>query len=121
MAGTIRAKDQTPIIINGMPDHVHLAFRMRPNISVSDLLGAVKSNSSRWINKHRIIPHKFEWQRGFGVFSCNPSQIDTLVRYIRNQEEHHKRLPFREEYIGLLRDFDIDYEERYLFDWIDEF
>jgi len=120
MAGIIKNEKQFPILINGMPDHVHLAFSMKPSISVSDLIRVVKTNSSKWINDQGVLNHEFAWQRGFGAFSYGQSQMGDLIRYIENQENHHKRRTFKEEYLGFLKAFQVEYKEEYLFDWIME-
>jgi putative transposase len=118
MAGIIKSENQFPIRINGMPDHIHLAFSMKPSVKVSDLVRVIKTNSSKWINEQKILEQEFAWQRGFGAFSYGQSQIDELVRYIDNQEAHHQRRSFQEEYLGFLKAFQIEFEEKYLFDWI---
>ena len=82
---------------------------------VSDLLQDIKGSSSKWINENRLVKGKFNWQTGYGTFSYSKSQIDNVVKYINNQEEHHKKITFREEYIGFLRKFEIEYDERYIF------
>jgi len=118
MAGIIKSEKQFPIKINGMPDHVHLAFSIKPTISVSDLIRVVKTNSSRWMNQQGILEHEFAWQRGFGAFSYGQSQMPDLVKYIENQEAHHRKRTFKEEYIGFLKAFQVEFEDTYLFDWI---
>lgn len=118
IGGIIKAENQIPIKINGMPDHVHLAFAMKPSKSISDLMRVVKSNSSKWINEQKFTEIKFAWQRGFGAFSYGQSQLARLVRYIENQEAHHRKQSFKQEYLRFLRAFEIDFEEEYLFDWI---
>ncbi len=116
--GIIKAENQYPLIINGVSDHIHLFFRIKPNMSVSDLMRVVKSNSSRWLNQQKVIQQPFSWQRGFGAFAVEPSRVDQLIRYIENQEVHHGEVSFKEEYLDLLHTYDIQYEEEHLFDWI---
>ena len=119
MAGIIKKKDQKPIIINGVSDHVHLFVGLKPVMSVSDLVRDVKNNSSNFINDHGWLPDKFSWQEGFGVFSYGHSQIDRIYNYVLNQEQHHRKTTFKEEYEAYLEKFEIEHEDRYLFDWIE--
>ena len=101
-----------------MEDHIHLLFGLRPNIALSDLIRDVKANSSGFIDENRFVRGKFSWQEGFGAFSYSKSQIDSVAKYVLNQEEHHARRSFKEEYITLLDRFEVEYDERYLFEWI---
>ena len=103
------------IIVNGVEDHVHCFVGLRPVVSVSDLMKSVKAKSSKYINDHFLTQARFEWQEGYGVFSYHPSLIDTIYKYIQNQEEHHKIQPFREEYLTLLKEFKVGYDEQYIF------
>ena len=102
-----------------MPDHTHMLVGMKPDISISDLTRDVKAISSKFINDNRFVKGKFNWQVGFGAFSYSKSQIDSVIKYILNQEQHHKKKSFKEEYLGLLEKFGIEYDEKYLFEWID--
>ncbi|MCB9500944.1 MAG: IS200/IS605 family transposase [Deferribacteres bacterium] len=120
MAGIIKSKGQKPIIVNGVADHVHLFIGLKPNMAVSDLLRDVKNNSSNFINEKKWIPGKFAWQKGYGAFSYAHSQINQVYQYILNQEEHHKKRAFREEYLEFLEKFEVPFDEKYLFDWIDD-
>jgi len=101
--------------INGMPDHVHILFGFRPTQSLSNLMQKVKGDSSMWINKKRVLRHRFSWQEGYGAFSYSKSQVPSVIKYIQNQEQHHKKETFIEEYRSLLEEFGIDYNERYIF------
>ena len=103
------------LAINSMPDHLHLFFGMRPNQSLSDLMRLVKGDSSEWINKQKLVLGNFRWQEGYGAFSYSRSQTDTVVKYILNQEEHHRKKTFLEEYKETLAKFEIDYDELYIF------
>jgi putative transposase len=103
------------IIINGMPDHIHIAIGMRPTQSLSDLMQDIKGSSSTWINENKLASGKFQWQEGYGAFSYNKSLLPKLINYIKNQEEHHKQTTFLEEYKDFLRAFEIDFDERYIF------
>jgi len=98
-----------------MPDHIHILIGLKPTQMLSDLVRDIKANSSRFINEKQWIPGKFEWQTGFGAFSCGHSQLDIVIRYIQNQEIHHNTKTFKEEYITLLKSADIDYNEQYIF------
>ena len=119
IAGIIKGKEQKPIIVNGMPDHIHAFVGLRPSMPISDLVRDIKNNSSNFINNNRLVKGKFSWQEGYGAFSYSHSQIGQVYDYILNQEEHHKKRTFREEYLELLKKFEIEYNEKYLFDWID--
>lgn len=101
--------------IGGMQDHVHILVSMSPTQSVSDLVMEVKRGTSLWINQNRFVVGRFEWQEGYGAFSYGKSQVDKVVNYIRNQEEHHRKKTFREEYIEFLKLFEVEYDERYVF------
>ena len=103
------------ILVNGVEDHVHCLMGMKPDVSVSDLMKSVKARSSKHINDHRLAQVQFRWQEGYGAFTYSQSNLDAVFRYIRNQEEHHKKISFREEYVGLLEEFNIDYNEQYIF------
>jgi putative transposase len=119
ISGIIMGKGQKSIIVNGMPDHIHTFIGIKPNIALSDLVRDIKNNSSKYINECGIMPGKFEWQEGFGAFSYSHSQIENVYSYILNQKEHHKKKTFREEYLGILKKYEIAYNEKYLFNWIE--
>ncbi|MDQ6528657.1 IS200/IS605 family transposase [Flavobacterium sp. LHD-85] len=116
ITGIITNQKQKLIAINGMPDHIHILVGIKPNISVSDLVRDIKSSSSKFINEQKWINGKFEWQTGFGAFSYGHSQLTPVIKYIENQEEHHKTKTFKEEYIAFLKLFNIDFKNEYLFD-----
>lgn len=103
-------------IVNGVEDHVHCLFGLNPAISISDVMRNVKAKSSKWANESEHLSNRFEWQKGFGVFSYSHSQVDTIFKYIQNQEEHHKKRSFSEEYLELLTKFEIEYNKKYLFE-----
>lgn len=119
MAGIIKAKDQKPIIVNGTADHVHVFVGLKPSMSISDLIRDIKNNSSKFINEQGWVNGKFSWQEGYGVFSYAHSQIENVYQYILKQEEHHRRKTFRDEYLDFLQKFDVECDEKYLFDWLD--
>ena len=103
------------IIVNGVEDHVHCFLGLRPVFSISELMKSVKAKSSKYINDHFLTPSWFEWQDGYGVFSYHQSMADTIYKYIQNQEEHHKTQTFRDEYLVLLKEFKVEYDEQYVF------
>lgn len=115
--GIISKQGQKLIAINSMPDHVHLLVGLKPDMSLSSLVREIKSCSSKFINERRWLRGKFYWQEGFGAFSYAHSQLSAVVRYIHNQEQHHRRTSFRDEYMTLLRKFDIAFERKYVFDF----
>ena len=115
MTGIIQNKGHKLLAINGMPDHVHVFFGMRPTQSLSDLMQDIKGDSSKWINKRGLIKGRFSWQEGNGAFSYNKSSVDRVIDYVKNQELHHRKKTFIEEYHELLEKFEVDFDERYLF------
>ena len=104
------------IAINGVENHIHIFLGLKPNINLSDLIRDVKANSSKFIIDRNLVKGKFNWQDGFGAFSYSHSHIDRVYKYIMHQEEHHKIKTFREEYIELLKKFEIKFDEKYLFE-----
>jgi REP element-mobilizing transposase RayT len=119
ITGIIRNKNQKLIAINSMPDHAHIFIGMKPSIALSDLVRDIKNNSSNFINEKRWVRGKFNWQVGFGAFSYGHSQINAVVKYIQNQEKHHAKKTFKEEYLEMLKKFNVEYDEKYVFQWID--
>jgi len=119
ISGILKNNEQYPLAVNGYKDHVHVFFEMNPNYSLSEMARLVKTNSSKWINKNRFLPGKFSWQEGYGGFSYSRSQRGNVIQYIMKQEEHHKTTPFREEYLKLLQRFEIDFDDRYVFEFYD--
>jgi REP element-mobilizing transposase RayT len=103
------------IIVNGVEDHVHCFLGLKPVISVSELMKTVKAKSSKYINDHHLTKERFEWQEGYGVFSYSQSSVDAVYKYIFNQEEHHKKQTFRDEYLDFLNRFKVEYDEQYIF------
>ena len=120
MSGIIKGKNQKPIIVNGVTNHVHLFIGLKPSIALSDLVRDVKNNTTNFINDQKFIRGKFSWQEGFGAFSYSHSQIDQVYQYILNQEKHHCKRSFKEEYMEFLHKFEIEYDEKYLFEWYDD-
>nr|WP_199000156.1 IS200/IS605 family transposase [Flavobacterium sp. ASV13] len=116
ITGIITNQKQKLIAINGMPDHIHILVGIKPDISLSDLVRDIKSSSSKFINEQKWINGKFEWQTGFGAFSYGHSQLTNIIKYIENQEEHHKTKTFKEEYIQFLQLFNVDFKNEYVFE-----
>ncbi len=115
MTGIVTNNGQKLIAINNMPDHFHILVGLQPDMALSDLVRDIKAGSSGFINDKRWVRGKFAWQEGFGAFSYSHSQLTSVIRYIRNQEQHHQRKSFREEYLEFLKKFDVPYDERYIF------
>jgi putative transposase len=115
ITGIIQNNQHKVLAINGMPDHIHILFGMRPIQSLSDLLQDVKGDSSKWINQNHFIKGHFSWQEGYGAFSYGKSQISNVIDYINNQKRHHSNLSFKNEYIKMLQESDIPYDDRFLF------
>ncbi len=119
ISGIITNKGHKLIIVNGVSDHIHIFVGLKPSMSISDLVRDIKNNSSNFINENKFTPKKFSWQEGFGAFSYANSQIGNVYNYILNQEQHHCTKTFKEEYIEFLKKYEIEYDEKFLFDWID--
>ena len=119
MSGTLNNMKHKSIIVNGVSNHVHVFYGMNPNLSVSETVHDLKRSSSIFINQNGLCKFNFGWQEGYGAFSYSKSQIQGKYDYIINQEIHHKKWSFREEYLELLKEFAIDYNEKYLFDFLD--
>jgi putative transposase len=115
MTGIFHNHNHKVLAINGMPDHIHIFFGMRPTIALSDLMQKAKSETTKWINDKGLVKSKFSWQEGYGAFSYSKSHVNNVIKYIHNQEEHHKVKSFKEEYIDFLKAFELPYEEKYLF------
>ena len=119
IAGIIKGKGQKPIIVNGMPDHIHAFVGLKPVMALSELVRDVKNNASNFINDHKLVKGKFAWQEGYGGFSYSHSQIKKVYDYILNQEKNHKKKTFKQEYLDFLKSFEVEYDEKYLFEWYD--
>lgn len=115
ITGIVQNYNHKLLAINGMPDHIHIFFGMRPTQSLSDLMQDIKGSSSKWINEKKFIRDKFEWQEGYGAFSYSKSQSSRVISYIQNQEIHHRKMNFIDEYKMFLKKFEIEYDERYVF------
>ena len=119
LSGIIKAKEQKPIIVNGVGDHIHCFIGLKPSMALSDLVRDIKNNSSKFINEQGWVKGKFTWQEGYGAFSYAHSQIEQVYQYILNQEQHHSKRSFKEEYLDFLSKFEIDHKTEYLFDWVE--
>lgn len=115
ITGIIQNYDHKVLAINGMSDHIHILMGLRPTQSLSDLMKQVKQDSSKWINQKGFIDGKFSWQAGYGAFSYSKSQLSNVIDYIKNQEEHHRKKSFAEEYVAFLNAHGVDYDDRYVF------
>ena len=111
----IQSNDHKMLAINGMPDHIHILIGMRPTQSISDLMQEVKRSSSLWINENKLTKSKFAWQEGYGAFSYSKSQVENVIKYINNQENHHRKQSLKDEYMEILKNLEIEYDERYVF------
>jgi len=119
ITGIVSNRDQKMLAIYAMPDHIHILIGFKPNMSISDLVRDIKAGSSKFINDSKWIYGKFNWQEGFGAFSYSKSHLDNVVKYILNQKEHHNKKSFKEEYLQFLKEYEVDFDERYLFEWIE--
>jgi REP element-mobilizing transposase RayT len=120
ITGVIQNKNQKMMAINGMSDHVHMLMGLGPDIALSDLVKDVKVASTNLINDKRWVRGHFNWQKGFGAFSYSRSQVPRVATYIENQEQHHAKRSFRDEYLALLKKFEVEYNPAYLFTFIDD-
>ena len=119
ISGIIKKKGHKPIIVGGMPDHIHVFVGMKPAMAISDLVRDMKNNSTNCINENKFTKENFCWQEGYGAFSYSHSHIGSVYNYILNQERHHTIKSFVDEYLDLLTKFEIDHDKKYLFDWIE--
>lgn len=119
ITGIVNNRNQKLFAVFALPDHVHILVSMSPTVSISDLVRDIKAGSSKFINEKNWINGKFNWQEGYGAFSYSKSSIDSVVKYILNQEEHHKKKSFKNEYLDFLEKFEIEYDSKYLFEWIE--
>ncbi len=117
--GILKNCEQFPLAVNGYLDHVHIFFELNPKNSISEIAKLVKTNSSKWINESKFIGNKFSWQVGYAAFSYSRSQRDKVIKYIEGQEEHHRKVTFKDEYIDFLKAFEVKYNEKYLFNHVD--
>ena len=120
ITGIVTNRGQKLFAVFAMPDHVHILVSIGPTILISDLVRDIKAGSSKFINDKKWINGKFNWQEGYGAFSYSKSSVDSVVKYILNQEEHHQKKKFKDEFLDLLEKFEIEYDQKYLFDWIED-
>jgi REP element-mobilizing transposase RayT len=117
ISGIFKYKNQKSLAVNGMPDHIHILVGLKPSMNIADLVRDIKNNSTNFINSKKYFPGKFGWQEGYGAFSYSASNFGVVVDYIKNQKQHHLAKTFREEYLSFLRNFKVEFDERYLFDF----
>jgi putative transposase len=115
ITGILQNNGHKLLAINSMPDHLHFFVGLNPNQSISEMMKLAKGDSSEFINKEKFTKRKFQWQDGYGAFSNSRSQIDSVVKYILNQKQHHAKKTFRDEYLDMLKDYAVDYDEKYIF------
>jgi REP element-mobilizing transposase RayT len=115
ITGIVRNNGHKMLAINNMPDHLHLFVGLNPKQSISEMMQLVKGDSSEWINKEKLTSQKFQWQEGYGAFSYSKTQLSSVVKYIADQQEHHKKVTFLDEYKLILEKFEVEFDERYIF------
>ena len=116
ITGIVKNRKCKLLSINSMPDHIHILIAMHPENSVSSLVREIKSSTSKFINSEKHLGYKFQWQVGFGAFSYSHSHVDAVIKYIQNQEEHHRAKTFKDEYLDLLQKFNVKYDLKYVFE-----
>jgi putative transposase len=119
MSSILKGSGAYPLAVNGWSDHVHVFFELPMTMSIADLMRNLKAKSSKWVNDNKLVLGRFQWQEGYGAFSHSRSQRDEVIRYIINQEKHHATTTFREEYLNMLKRFEVEYDEQYLFEFYD--
>jgi REP element-mobilizing transposase RayT len=117
ISGIITKKEQKSIIVNGVADHVHILVGLSPSMKISDLVRDIKNNSTNFINSKNFLKSEFKWQEGYGAFSYSQTHVQSVYKYILKQEQHHEKQSFKEEYLEMLKKFEVDYNEKYLFEW----
>lgn len=120
MSGLINSMGHKSYAINGMPDHVHIFMSFTPKHSPAETIKEIKRASTNFINEKKWFPGKFQWQNGYGCFSYSKSHIDNVVKYILNQQNHHRKVKFKDEYLEFLRKFEVDFDEQFLFEFFDD-
>ncbi len=119
MSGIIKNKGQKVLAINGVDDHIHILIGLSPAMAPSDLIRDIKNNSTKFINDKNWFAGKFKWQDGYGAFSYSKSQRPKIIEYIENQEKHHKQATFKEEYLNILNKFEVDFDDKYIFEFLE--
>jgi REP element-mobilizing transposase RayT len=117
ISGIITDMKHKSIIVNGVSDHIHIFLGLNPSVSLSDTVYEIKRSSSLFINDNRLSRFPFNWQEGYGAFSYSKSHIDRVYKYILNQQQHHDKISFRAEYLEFLKRYEVEYDERYLFEF----
>jgi putative transposase len=115
ITGIIQNHGHKVLAINGCPDHIHIFIGMRPTQSLSELMQDIKGDSSKWINQKGFVKGHFSWQEGYAAFSYSKSQVENVIDYIKNQEIHHQKTSFIEEYLNILKKFEVEFQEQYIF------
>lgn len=119
ITGIVQNKGNKMLAINGMPDHIHFVIGYNPNVKIPDLVREIKKASNKFIKEKKFVRSNFQWQEGYGVFSYSKSGLDSVIKYVRNQKEHHRKKTFREEYTAFLNKFEVDFSDEYLFVFLD--
>ena len=120
ITGIIQNNNHKLLAIGSMPDHIHIFIGYNLNQRIPDLVENIKTSSNAWIKHNNLSKRRFEWQKGYGAFTHSNSQIDTVVNYVLNQDKHHQKKSFREEYLEILHKNEIKYNDNYLFDFLDD-
>lgn len=120
ISGIITNMQHKSIIVNGVSNHVHILIGLNPSKSISETVREIKRCSSLFINTEKLCAGKFEWQEGYGAFTYSRSQLDDVYKYILNQEEHHSKKSFKEEYLQFLKKYEVEYDERFLFEFFED-
>ena len=120
ISGIIRERGHYPLAVNGYHDHIHILIEYNLNELIPDLVREIKKSSSKYIKDEKFTRHHFEWQLGYGIFSVGWKEVSTVINYIRNQEIHHQKRSFKNEYQSLLEKYKIDYKDEYVFKFFDE-
>jgi putative transposase len=118
ITGIVTNKQQKLLAINGVQDHIHMLVGMRPDCKISDLVREIKKSSTEMINDYKLTNHHFHWQNGYGAFAYSKTDISFVCNYIHHQKEHHQKISFKDEYTSMLKEFEIEFKEEYLFDWL---
>ncbi len=116
LAKILKANNCPTLLVGGVSDHVHSLFLLSKNHSIASIVWAIKRSSSKWVKGQAISLRKFHWQEGYGAFSVSQSDVERVERYILNQETHHKKKTFQDEFRGFLKKYQVDYDERYVWD-----
>jgi REP element-mobilizing transposase RayT len=120
ITGIIQNHRHKMLAISAMPEHIHILIGYNVNQLIPDLVEEIKTSTNAWIKQKRFSKFKFEWQKGYGAFTHSHSQIDTVVKYILSQEEHHKKRPFKEEYLEMLEKNAVAFDQEYLFEYFND-